>query len=233
MGKINIDVNSYKWSHIFGYIIKDYLLLKEMFDENISTALDSIEQSDEELDSKKNTLIGEYVSGDLFDIDIGKLKNSNLSDFFIKGALLYYYSQFEFKLFEVCERLPILNKCQNFSDFIESKGLHSKNKLDKIALFLSARANVKINALNSWPKITDLCEIRNCIVHYEKIDGNKIKEIKHLANRNKNKIIFHEKLRILTIKKLYLTEITKVTYNFIDQILNDIWNKHHNFNVTN
>ena len=235
MGNINIDVNSYKSSHIFGYIIADYLLLKEMFDKNISTVLDSIEQSDEELKSKKNILIGEYVSGDLFDIDIEKLKNSNLTDFFIKGALLYYYSQFEFKLYEVCERLPILNKCQNITDFININRCKSQNKLDKISLFLSEKADIKITKINNWLKIKDFNEIRNTIVHYEKIrsdknDKKKLNTIKSITSRNKNKIIFNEKLRILTIKKSYLTEMIKITYDFIDQVLNDIWNKHHNFN---
>lgn len=236
MGIIKIDVNSYESSHIFSYIIEDYLLLKEMFDKNIATVLDNIEQSDEELNSKKNSLIGEYVSDDLFDIDIGKLENSNLTDFFIKGALLYYYSQFEFKLYEVCERLPLLNNCQDITYFIENTGCQSQNKLDKISLFLSEKADIKITKINNWLKIKDFNEIRNTIVHYEKIGGDKndkikkLKTIKSITSRNKNKIIFQEKLKIITIKKSYLTEITKVTYDFIDQVLNDIWNKHHNFN---
>jgi hypothetical protein len=220
---IKIDKDSYKSSNIFGYITQDLLYVKTTYDENMYPVLNSIELKDKQLESKRAELIGEYIEGDLFDIQLDQIKNNHLRTFLFNGALIYYYSQFEIKLHEICIRLPILIDCAPITDFKSKKN----GKIDKISEYLSEYADVNIKQTGNWQKISDFSKIRHSITHTEIISKDKKQEYISVANNNKGKVFYNTLSNTLEIELSYLSEIIDISYNFTERIIIEIWKKHH------
>lgn len=220
--KIKIEKDSYKSSHIFNYIISDFLLVKNSFANNIIFELKTIEAKHKQLEEQRMNLIGDYIDTDLHDIYIDQLSNSHIMNFLFNGALMYYYSQIEIKLCNICERLPLLIECEGINTF-NSK---SKKKLNRISEYLIKYANIDIKDNKDWLKISDFSEIRNYITHLENIEKKKIPKFKSIAQRNKGKIDYNEISNSVSVKISYLSEMTKVSFDFVEKIIIDIWEKH-------
>ncbi len=216
---IKFDTNSYKSSHIFNYITEDLMLVNKSFEDNLLIELESIESNDKEFEKKRLALFGEYIDADLTDIYIEELKNTHLRNFMFNGALLYYYSQLEIKLLEICKRLPMLLGCPKI-------GIVRSNKFDKISKYLSKQSGIYIEQSKYWRKISDFKEIRNYLNHTEEVSEVEIPKYKSIASRNKGKVSFHQLSNTISIEISYLSEIIEISYNFIEQIIIDIWEKH-------
>ncbi len=221
--KIKIDIHSYKSSHIFNYIVEDLLLVNKTLNDKILNALTGIYNIEEELETERNYIIGDNLEPELLEIYLKKLSNTQIRDFLINGTLLYYYSQFEIKLYNICERLPLLLGCQQIEDFYSK----SNKSLDKVSEYLKKFANVDVKAKKYWQNIIDFNDIRNIIAHKEAIQKKDIPKIKSIVSRNSSKLIYNPNSKSIIVKEEYIKEIMTFSFEFIEQIILDIWNKHY------
>jgi hypothetical protein len=223
---MQFDLNSYRTSYIFSYITEDYKIIKVLFDKYIKAELKKIKKFDQELENQRMSLTGDFTEGDAFSIYLDQVRNSRLQDYFLNASLLFYYSQFEIKLLEICERFTILVESPKIDQFIKDNELISIPTLDKIAKYLLANAKIDIKKLNNWLKIRDFNDVRNAIAHNEKVEDNKINTFKSIASRNKKGIIFYEESKILKINKEYLDFVIKDSFDFVEKVIIEIWDKH-------
>lgn len=200
-------------------------MLQVSFEQTIS----NIEKIDRELEIKRNSLIDDLLVGEDYSFYYEQLKNDQLKDYLIRGGILYFYSHFEIKLLSICKRLPILiSNCEEFYKFSDDPLNRNKSKLDKISKYLLCKADVDIKNLKKWQSIKDFKEIRDYVTHNDEVKNSKINTFKSIRNRNKEKIIFNNGSKVISIQHKYLLEIMCVAYDFLDEILTKIWSKFNN-----
>jgi hypothetical protein len=221
------DLDSYKSFPIFGFITDDLTLIIEMLRVSFEQTIYNIGRINKELEIKRNSLINGLLDGEDYSNYFEQLRNDQLKDYLIRGGILYYYSQFEIKLFNICERLPLLlENCQEFNEFVSDPLNKNKSKLEKISKYLLFIADIDIKSFEKWQSIVDFKEIRDYAAHNEEVKKNKINTFKSIRNRNREKIIFNDGSMVVLIQNSYLFDIMSISHDFLDEILNEIWNKH-------
>lgn len=232
--KYAYDLSSYRYTDEFSNIDSETSYKSSAFNEFLAEGESLVNAKQANLDAQLFTIYAkDEEEGQIFeqqDHYIGSVINNTLLESFYLAATSYLYSQLEYLLFEIAKITGKLFNSQIRIEEFKTKCKRDNKGISKSLEFIQISSKISIKDLESdWAEIKKFQMIRNCIVHangiiksnYIGLDIYAIQKTGLRLERSSNQV---------KIRKEYLFEMGKICFNFLDRIMEKVWEKHQESN---
>lgn len=225
--KLSYDLSIYKYSDAFSKIDSETSFKSLAFYEFLEEGESLVNTKQARLDAKLVELYEkDEEEGQIFeqqDHYIYSVINNTLQESFSLAATSYLYSQFEFILFEIAKNTGVLFNSQISIEEFETKCKKNNKGISKTLEYIQEYSKISINDLNiDWSEIKKFQMIRNCIVHSNGIIKSNYKGL-DLYAEHRTGLSFEKHNNQIKISKEYLLEMGKVCFNFLEKIMEKVW----------
>lgn len=223
------DLSSYKYSDAFSEINSETSLKSLAFVEFLEEGESLVKEKQKKLDTELDRLYTQdEEEGQIFeqqDHYIWSEINNTLQDSFLLAATSYLYSQFEYSLTIIAVKTgELLNAPVDISDF-KTKCRKNRNLISKALEYVKKYSKISIiEKENDWGKIKKFQTIRNCIVHTNGVIKSNYALLDIYAQEHPN-LVYEKSTNQIKITKEYLLEMSKICFDFLDNIMEKVWEK--------
>jgi len=223
------DLGSYKHSDEFTNIYSEALLISLAFVEYLEEGESLVKKKQENLDSQLLKLYAkDEEEGQIFeqqDHYIGSEINCTLQESFLLAATSYLYSKFEYYLIEIAKITGDLFNSQVALNEFHTKCRKNRKGISKSFEYIQVHSKISINNMeDDWRKIKKFQMIRNCIVHANGTIKSNYHDLKTYTKQNPN-LSYEESSNQIKVTKQYLLEMKKTCIDFINKIMEAVWEK--------
>jgi hypothetical protein len=222
-------MSSYKYSDAFTEIHSEISLKGLAFIEFLAEGESLIKAKQDKLDKDLDNLYAkDEEEGQIFeqqDYFIGSEINNALHQSLLLASTSYLYSQFESLLANIAVKTGELhNAREGMSDFIV-KCRKKRNLISKMLEYIKKYGKISTNEMEiDWLKIKKFQMIRNCIVHANGVIKSNYKGLDIYARDHPN-LVYENSTKKIEVSKEYLLEMSKISFNFLDTIMEKVYEK--------
>lgn len=150
--------------------------------------------------------------------------NKTLEESFLLAASSYLFSQFEYLMFAIAKKTGELFNSPVEVDKYAHRCKKNKQGISQALAYIQEYSKISFNDLNGyWSDIKQFQKIRNCIVHANGIVKSNYKGLDAYAETKKNGLLYKADSNQIIIKKEYLLELRKKCFDFLEKIMEKVW----------
>lgn len=223
------DLSSYKYSDAFTEIHSETSLKSLAFIEFLEEGESLVKKKQNKIDAELDRLyIKDEEEGQIFeqqDHYIWSEINNTLQESFLLAATSYLYSQFEYTLTKIAVKTgELLNTPVDISNF-KIKCRKNRNLISKALEYVKKYSKISIIEMEAdWGKIKKFQTIRNCIVHANGVIKSNYAYLDIYAQEHPN-LVYEKSTNQIKVTKEYLLEMSKICFNYLDKIMEKVWDK--------
>lgn len=225
--KFAYDLGSYKYSEAFSKIDSEASYKSLAFIEFLEEGESLVKAKQEKLDAQLNKLYEQNEEeGQIFeqqDHYIGSEINNTLQESFLLAATSYLYSQFEYLLTEIAKKTgELFNSPIYICEFV-TKCRRNNKGISKALEYIQEYSKIN-NMEDDWEKIRKFQMIRNCIIHANGVIKSNYIGLDIYAKENPG-LLYEKSSNQIKVTKEYLLEMRKTCFDFLDKIMEKVWEK--------
>ena len=223
------NMSSYKYSDAFTEIHSETSLKSLAFTEYLEEGESLVKAKQDKLDAELDRLYAQdEEEGQIFeqhDHYLWSEIHNTLQESFLLAATSYLYSQFEYSLTKIAVKTGELLNAPVDMEHFKIKCRKNRNLISNALEYTKEYSKISITEMeDDWERIKKFQMIRNCIVHANGVIKSNYVGLDIYAQKHPN-LVYEKSTNKIKVTKEYLLEMSKICFNYLDKIMEKVWDK--------